>query len=192
MGVIAPVDEVTPALHDQIIARCMQPVVDELARRGTPFRGVLYGGIMLTAAGPMVLEYNARFGDPEAQAVLPLLEGDFLEALYDCAVGSLHPVRMRRRKGYAVCVVLCAAGYPGKPRKGDPIRGVEAIDDEQVLVFHAGTAIGPAGLATAGGRVLGVTGLGSTLARARARAYEAAGRVRFEGKHYRKDIGAGP
>jgi phosphoribosylamine--glycine ligase len=191
MGVVAPVDEVTPALHDQIISQCMQPVVDELSRRGTPFRGVLYGGVMLTAAGPRVLEYNARFGDPEAQAVLPLLEGDFLEALYDCAVGSLQAQKLRRRKGHAVCVVLCAAGYPGKPRKGDLIRGVEAIDDEQVLVFHAGTAIGPTGLVTAGGRVLGLVGLGSNLARARARAYEAAERVRFEGKHYRKDIGAG-
>jgi phosphoribosylamine--glycine ligase len=189
MGVVAPVDEVTPALHEQIIGSCMQPVVDELARRGAPFRGVLYGGVILTSDGPKMLEYNARFGDPEAQAVLPLLEGDFLEVLYDCAVGSLQPEKLRRRKGYAVCVVLCAAGYPGKPRKGDPIRGVEAIDDSQVLVFHAGTAIGPAGLCTAGGRVLGVTGLGPTLARARARAYETAERIRFDGKHYRKDIG---
>ncbi len=190
MGAIAPVDEVTPALYDQIISTCMQPAVDELARRGTPFRGLLYGGIILTATGPKVLEYNARFGDPETQVVLPLLEGDFLEALYDCAVGSLQPVKLRRRKGYAVCVVLCAAGYPGKPRKGDLIRGVEAIDDQEVLVFHAGTALGPTGLATAGGRVLGLTGLGPTLARARARAYEAAERVRFEGKYYRKDIGS--
>ncbi len=189
MGVVAPVDEVSPALLDQIVASCMQPVVNELARRGTPFRGVLYAGIILTADGPKVLEYNARFGDPEAQAVLPLIEGDFLEVLYDCAVGNLRPEKLRRRKGYAVCVVLCAEGYPGKPRKGDPIRGVEAIDDDKVLVFHAGTAIGPNGLCTAGGRVLGVTGLGSTLARARARAYEAAERIRFDGKHYRRDIG---
>ncbi len=190
MGVVAPVDEVTPALLDQIVNSCMQPVVNELAARGTPFRGVLYAGVILTRAGPRILEFNARFGDPEAQAVLPLLEGDFLEVLYDCAVGNLHPETLRRRKGYAVCVVLCAEGYPGKPRTGDPIRGVEAVDDEQVLIFHAGTAIGPAGLCTAGGRVIGVTGLGSTLARARARAYEIAERVAFEGKHYRKDIGA--
>jgi phosphoribosylamine--glycine ligase len=150
---------------------------------------VLYGGLMLTVDGPKVLEFNARFGDPEAQAILPLLEGDFLEALYECAVGSLNPEKLRRRRGYAVCVVLCAEGYPGRPRKGDPIRGVEAIDDDQVLVFHAGTAISPQGLCTNGGRVLGVTGLGSTLARARLRAYEAAERIRFEGKYYRKDIG---
>jgi phosphoribosylamine--glycine ligase len=164
-------------------------VVRELAARSTPFRGVLYAGIILTDAGPQVLEFNARFGDPEAQALLPLVEGDLLELMYDCAVGCLRPARLRRRKGYAVCVVLCAAGYPGKPRTGDPISGVEAIDDAQVLVFHAGTAVGPAGLATAGGRVLGVTGLGATLARARARAYEAAERISFAGKQFRDDIG---
>ena len=189
MGVVAPLDEVSAALLDQIVATCMQPVVDELAARGVPFRGVLYAGIMLTPTGPQALEFNARFGDPEAQAILPLLDGDFLEVLYDCAVGSLHPEKLRRRKGYAVCVVLCAEGYPGKPRKGDPIRGVEALDDEQVLVFHAGTSIGPTGLCTADGRVLGVTGLGPTLARARVRAYEAAEHIRFAGKHYRDDIG---
>jgi phosphoribosylamine--glycine ligase len=189
MGVIAPVDAVTPELHEQILARCVQPVVRELAARSTPFRGVLYAGIILTDAGPQVLEFNARFGDPEAQALLPLVEGDLLELMYDCAVGCLRPARLRRRKGYAVCVVLCAAGYPGKPRTGDPISGVEAIDDAQVLVFHAGTAVGPAGLATAGGRVLGVTGLGATLARARARAYEAAERISFAGKQFRDDIG---
>ena len=189
MGVIAPVDEVTPVLLEQILVSCVQPVVDELALRGTPFRGVLYAGIILTANGPRVLEFNARFGDPEAQAVLPLIEGDFLDVLYDCAVGSLNPDKLRRRRGYAVCVVLCAAGYPGRPRRGDPIRGVEAIDDDEVIVFHAGTAISAQGLCTSGGRVLGVTGLGTTLARARNRAYEFAERIKFEGKHYRKDIG---
>jgi phosphoribosylamine---glycine ligase len=189
MGVVAPLDEVSPALLEQILSRCMQPVVVEMAARGIPFRGVLYAGIILTADGPKVLEYNARFGDPESQAILPLVEGDFLEVLYDCAVGNLVPEKLRRRRGYAVCVVLCAEGYPGRPRKGDPIHGVEAIDEEDVIVFHAGTAIGPRGLSTSGGRVLNVIGLGSTLARARARAYEFADRIKFEGKHYRKDIG---
>ncbi len=189
MGVIAPVDEVTPALLEQILSRCMQPVIDEMARLGTPFRGVLYAGIMLTADGPYVLEFNARFGDPETQAILPLIEGDFLEVLYDCAVGNLNPDKLRRRKGYAVCVVLCAEGYPGRPRKGDPISGVEAIDDDQVIIFHAGTSISPQGLCTSGGRVLGVTGLGSTLARARKLAYETAQGVRFHGRHFRTDIG---
>jgi phosphoribosylamine--glycine ligase len=189
MGVVAPIDEVSPALLEQILSRCMQPVIVELAARGTPFQGVLYAGIILTAEGPKVLEYNARFGDPESQAILPLLEGDLLDVLYDCAVGKLIPEKVRRRRGYAVCVILCAAGYPGRPRKGDPIQGVEAIDDSEVIVFHAGTAVSHQGLCTSGGRVLGVTGLGTTLARARARAYEFADRIKFEGKHYRKDIG---
>jgi phosphoribosylamine--glycine ligase len=189
MGVVAPVDDVSPALLDQIVSKCMQPVVDALAARGTPFCGVLYAGIMLTEAGPKVLEYNARFGDPEAQALLPLIESDVLETLYACATGKLQPEKLKRRKGYAVCVVLCAAGYPERPRKGDPIRGVEAIDDDKVIVFHAGTALGAAGLCTAGGRVLGVTGLGATLRQARERAYETAAGIRFEGKHHRMDIG---
>lgn len=189
MGVFAPVDDVSPALLDQIMSTCMQPVVHELARRKMLFRGVLYGGFILTEKGPYVLEFNARFGDPEAQAVLPLLEGDLLEVLYECAIGGLHPEKLRRRRGYAVCVVLCAEGYPGKPRKGDPIQGVEALDEDELLVFHAGTQISPRGLCTNGGRVLGVTGLGNTLARARANAYAAAERITFEGKHYREDIG---
>lgn len=189
MGVVAPVDDVSLALYDQIIATCVQPVVRCLSDRGMPFRGVLYAGIILTDAGPKVLEYNARFGDPEAQAVLPLIEGDFLEAMYGCATGQLTPEKLGRKRGYAVCVVLCAAGYPGKPRRGDPIRGVEALDDDKVLIFHAGTAMGPAGLCTNGGRVLGVTGLGPTLRAARDRAYEAVDRIIYDGKHFRKDIG---
>ncbi|MEI7643225.1 MAG: phosphoribosylamine--glycine ligase [Chloroflexales bacterium] len=189
MGVVAPVDDVSPGQIDQIASTCIQPVVDALAARGTPFRGVLYTGIMLTETGPKVLEYNARFGDPEAQALVPLIEGDLLEALYACAIGNLQPEKLRRRKGYAVCVVLCAAGYPERPRKGDPIRGVEALDDDKVIIFHAGTALGATGLCTDGGRVLGVTGLGVTLRQARERAYEAAAGIRFEGKHHRMDIG---
>jgi phosphoribosylamine--glycine ligase len=189
MGVIAPVDEVGPDLLEQIVSSCMQPTVDEMARRGTPFCGVLYAGLMLTSAGPRVLEYNARFGDPEAQALLPLLEGDLLAAMRDCTVGQLKPERLKRRKGYAVCVVLAAEGYPGKPRKGDQIRGVEAVDDNKVLIFHAGTRMGPDGLATDGGRVLGVTGLGTSLKQARERAYEIANRIKFPGKQLRSDIG---
>jgi len=188
MGVVAPVDDVTPGQLDQILSNCLQPVIDVLAARGTPFRGVLYAGIMLTETGPRVLEYNARFGDPEAQALVPLIEGDLLEALYGCATGQLQVEKMRRRKGYAVCVVLCAAGYPGRPRQGDPIRGVEAVDDDKVLIFHAGTALGATGLCTAGGRVIGVTGLGGTLRQARERAYESAAGIRFDGKHHRMDI----
>jgi phosphoribosylamine--glycine ligase len=189
MGVVAPVDDVGPDVLDQIVRTCMQPTVDELARRGTPFCGVLYAGLMLTADGPRVLEYNARFGDPEAQALLPLIESDLLAAMRDCAAGKLKPEGLKRRKGYAVCVVLAAEGYPDKPRKGDQIHGVEAVDDSNVLLFHAGTRMGPDGLATDGGRVLGVTGLGTTLKQARERAYETAHRIKFPGKQQRSDIG---
>jgi phosphoribosylamine--glycine ligase len=190
MGVFAPVDEVSPELAEQIVQTCMQPVVDTLAKRGTPFQGILYAGVILTAQGPKILEYNARFGDPEAQALLPLIEGDLLAIMLACAEGKLQPELMKRRKGYAVCVVLTAEGYPAKPRRGDAIRGVEALDANNVIVFHAGTSMSPTGLVTSGGRVLGVTGLGPTLKQARERAYEASRRITFEGKHFRKDIGA--
>jgi phosphoribosylamine--glycine ligase len=189
MGVVAPVDDVGPELHAQIVATCMQPVVAALAARGTPFRGVLYAGIILTAAGPKVLEFNARFGDPEAQALLPLVEGDLLETLHACAMGALQPTMLRTRPGYAVCVVLAAANYPATPRTGDLISGTEHHNPAEVLIFHAGTAAGPQGLRTAGGRVLGVTGLGATREAARANAYAAVERIDFAGKHYRTDVG---
>ncbi|NJM08428.1 phosphoribosylamine--glycine ligase [Candidatus Gracilibacteria bacterium] len=189
MGVVAPVDDVSADVLDQIVATCMQPVVDALLRRGAPFCGVLYAGLMLTAQGPRVLEFNARFGDPEAQALLPLIDNDLLAMMRDCAAGNLKPESLKRRKGYAVCVVLAADGYPGKPRKGDQISGVEAVEDNKVLIFHAGTRMGTDGLATDGGRVLGVTGLGATLKQARDRAYETANRIKFTGKQLRSDIG---
>jgi phosphoribosylamine--glycine ligase len=189
MGVVAPVDDLSPELLDNIVKVCIQPVIDVLAARRTPFCGVLYAGLIFTETGPQVLEYNARFGDPEAQAVLPLVEGDLLEALYSCATGNLQPDQLRQRNGYAVCVVLCAAGYPGNPRKGDTISGVETTDDNKVLIFHAGTALGPNGLCTGGGRVLGVTGQGHTLRQAHDHAYQAVDHIHFDGKHYRNDIG---
>jgi phosphoribosylamine--glycine ligase len=189
MGVVAPVDDVSPELHAQIVATCMQPVVATLAAQGTPFRGVLYAGIMLTAQGPQVLEFNARFGDPEAQALLPLLEGDLLAALYACATGTLSPDMLRVLPGYAACVVLAAANYPGTPRTGDPISGLDQLDPAYVHAFHAGTRMDGATLVTAGGRVLGLTGIGATLDSARANAYAAAAQVNFAGKHYRRDIG---
>jgi phosphoribosylamine---glycine ligase len=189
MGVVAPLEEVSPELHEQVVNTCMQPVIDALAHRGTPFKGILYAGVMLTAQGPRILEYNARFGDPEAQVLLPLMDGDILATMLACVEGKLQPDLLKRRKGSAVCVVLCAEGYPGKPRRGDLIRGVEAHDDAKVLIFHAGTVLEPTGLATAGGRVLGVTGMGATTKQARERAYDAIKRISFAGMHFRKDIG---
>ncbi len=190
MGVFAPVDAVGPELADQIVRTCMQPVVDGLAQRGTPFQGILYAGVILTAQGPKILEFNARFGDPEAQALLPLIDGDILAIMQACADGKLQPELFKRRKGYAVCVVLSAEGYPAKLRRGDAIHGIEALDMNNVIVFHAGTSMSSTGLTTSGGRVLNVTGLGPTLKQARERAYDAIKQIAFEGRHFRKDIGA--
>jgi phosphoribosylamine--glycine ligase len=191
MGVFAPVDEVSPALLEEMVERCMRPVLRVLAGRGTPFRGVLYGGLILTTDGPKVLEYNARFGDPETQVVLPLIDGDLLAAMRDCALGRLDPQQLRVLPGYAVCVVLAATGYPQTPRRGDPITGLEqAAADPDLLVFQAGTAQGVDELQTNGGRVLGVTGLGATLEAARTKAYAGVSRIDFAERHYRHDIGA--
>ncbi len=189
MGAVAPVDDVDADVLAMVVTRCMQPVVDTLAARGAPFRGALYAGIILTEDGPKVLEFNVRFGDPEAQVVLPLIEGDFLAALLACAEGRLDPAMLRPRAGYAACVVLAAANYPGTPRRGDVITGIETVEGTDLLVFQAGTAMSEMGLVTAGGRVLGVTGLGATLPAALDRAYAAVERIEFAGKQYRRDIG---
>jgi len=186
MGAVAPIEDVDVA---QMVAQYMQPVVDRLAARGTPFCGSLYAGLILTDAGPLVLEFNARFGDPEAQVVLPLVEGDFLAALADAAGGRLDPGMLRRRPGYAACVVLAAAGYPDAPRRGDPIYGTETVATSDLLLFHAGTAQRDDTLVTAGGRVLGVTGLGPNMQAALDRAYGAIRTIDFADKQYRTDIG---
>jgi phosphoribosylamine---glycine ligase len=187
MGAVAPIEDVDVA---QIVAQCMQPVVDRLAARGTPFCGSLYAGLILTECGPLVLEFNARLGDPEAQVVLPLVEGDLPAALMACAEGRLDPGMLRRRSGYAACVVLAAAGYPDAPRRGDPIHGTAAVETADLLLFHAGTAQRDDTLVTAGGRVLGVTGLGPDMRVALDRAYDAIRTINFADKQYRTDIGA--
>jgi phosphoribosylamine--glycine ligase len=189
MGAVAPAPGVTDELATTIVRETMQPVVDRMAALGTPFRGALYAGLMLTEAGPRVLEFNARFGDPETQVVLPLIEGDLLAALLACAEGRLAPDMLRPRSGHAVCVVLAAAGYPGTPQRGDPIRGLETAGDD-VLIFQAGTAMQEDGLVTSGGRVLGVTGFGTDFSTAREQAYAQADAIDFAGKQYRSDIGS--
>jgi phosphoribosylamine---glycine ligase len=188
MGAVAPAPGVSADLAATIVREMMQPVVDRLAARGTPFCGALYAGLILTEAGPRMLEFNARFGDPETQVVLPLLDGDLLAALLACAEGRLAPAMLRPRDGHAVCVVLAAAGYPAPPQRGDRISGLETVVDD-VLIFQAGTAKQAENLVTDGGRVLGVTGLGADFATARARAYAQVARIDFAGKQYRDDIG---
>lgn len=190
MGAYSPAPVVTADLWPVIRSLVFEPVLAELARRGIVYRGVLYAGLMIGAKGPMVLEFNCRFGDPETQAVLPRIEGDLLPALLACANGSgLTQDMLRWRRDACVCVVMAAGGYPGKYAKGDPITGLEAADSVGgATVFHAGTALAGGKVVTAGGRVLGVTALGSGMAQAVARAYEAVGLVKFSGAHFRKDI----
>ena len=164
------------------------PVVTELARRGAPFVGVLFAGLMLTAAGPKVLEFNCRFGDPETQSLLPRLQGDVLGALAATAGGDLSGVDVHAGDEAAVTVVLAGAGYPERSDTGTTIDGVDAAEAAGALVFHAGTALQGDQLVTNGGRILGVTAVGESIATARERAYAACELVSFAGMQYRRDI----
>ncbi|MEA2671548.1 MAG: phosphoribosylamine---glycine ligase [Chloroflexota bacterium] len=192
MGACAPPAALDAAATlDDSLRRFIEPCVAALRDQGTPFRGCLYAGLMLTDAGPRLVEFNARFGDPETQVVLPLLGEDLLDLLTACARGGLAGGTAQALPGAAVGVVVAAAGYPGRVRGGDVITGLEALDGD-ALLFHAGTRRDPDGtLRTAGGRVLTVVGRGGTLAAARERAYANLGRLRFEGMQHRGDI-AGP
>jgi phosphoribosylamine--glycine ligase len=171
-----------------IVETCVRPVLDELARRGAPFVGTLFAGLMLTEAGPRVLEYNCRFGDPETQSVLPLVDGDLLTALAAAASGSLAGVVLGRVAGAAVTVVLVGGDYPNAGDRGTPIEGIAEAEDAGALVFHAGTALHGGRLVTNGGRLLGVTAADPTLAGARAAAYAAADRIRIPGARRREDV----
>jgi phosphoribosylamine---glycine ligase len=189
MGSYSPVPGIAQATVDEMVRTIHQPVVDELRHRGTPFHGCLYAGLMLTADGPRVLEFNVRFGDPETQAVLPRLRSDFLDLVARAAEpGGLGGATPEWDERFAVTVVLASAGYPASASKGDAITGLEDVP-EDVEVTHAGTGRGPGGeLVTAGGRVLNVTGLGDGPAAARDAAYAGADRITFEGRQLRRDI----
>jgi phosphoribosylamine--glycine ligase len=189
MGSYSPVPGIGSERAEEITRAVHQPVVDTLRARGVPFRGILYAGLMMTAAGPKVLEFNCRFGDPETQAVLPRLRSDLVEVLEACLVpGGLAGVTLDWSPDWAVTVVMASAGYPASARKGDEITGLAEV--ENVEVTHAGTAEQDGRLVTAGGRVLNVTGLGPTLEDARRVAYAAVGRIHFDGAQYRSDIAA--
>jgi phosphoribosylamine--glycine ligase len=189
MGSYSPVPGFDAERASEIALAVHQPIVDELRRRGTPFHGVLYAGLMMTAAGPKVLEYNCRFGDPETQAVLPRLRSDLLELLEAASVrGGLAGVEPEWSSDWAVTVVLASRGYPESASKGDPISGLDEVEGAEV--FHAGTAARDGQLVTAGGRVLNVTALGATPGEARDRAYQAAERIEFDGRQMRTDIAA--
>ena len=191
MGSYSPVPGIDSD-HAALLARLVhQPVVDELRRRGTPYHGVLYAGLMMTAGGPRVLEYNCRFGDPETQAVLPRLRSDLVDVLERCVrFGGLRGTELEWASEWAVTVVLAARGYPDSPSLGDPITGLSAIDSLDTEVLHAGTAEREGRFVTAGGRVLNVTGFASTPDQARERAYAGAERIRFPGRQMRRDIAA--
>jgi phosphoribosylamine--glycine ligase len=188
MGSYAPVPHLTEADVQELVETIHRPALDELMRRGAPFVGVLFAGLMLTSDGPRVLEFNCRFGDPETQSVLPLLDGDVLEALAAAASGELAGVELPVPDGAAVTVVLAARDYPEEGDRGSPITGVDAAEATGALVFHAGTAVQGGQLVTNGGRILGVTGLGRSLADARANAYGAADLIEFDGMRWRADI----
>jgi phosphoribosylamine--glycine ligase len=189
MGSYSPVPAVDEETVAQLARKVHQPVIDELRRRGTPFHGVLYAGLMMTAGGPKVLEYNARFGDPETQAVLPRLRSDLLDLLeVSTRPGGLAGVVPEWSPDWAVTVVLASRGYPESSSSGDVIRGLDDVEDAEVL--HAGTAERGGEIVTAGGRVLNVTALGATPGEARDRAYAAAEAIEFDGRQMRSDIGA--
>jgi phosphoribosylamine--glycine ligase len=189
MGAYAPVPFAGSAVVDQVMESCVEPTLAELARRGIEYRGVLYAGLMLTDTGPRIVEYNVRFGDPECEALVPLLESDLFAHCTEAAAGALAtPVRFR--SDACACVVLAAPGYPTATRTGDEISGIErAAAHTGVTVFHAGTRRDGAALRTAGGRVLAVTAVAADLAAARERVYSAAGDISWPGIHYRHDIG---
>jgi len=196
MGAIAPTPSVTPGVLAAAERDFLLPTLAALRRRGIEFRGVLYAGLMLTPRGPRLLEYNVRFGDPETQAILPLLENDLVDVIEAALAGRLDEVELKSRPdAAAVNVVAAAAGYPASPRKGDAIEGLEAAEaalGENGMVFHAGTRRAEDGrILTAGGRVLGVTALGASLAEARNRAYAALDLISWPGMHARRDIAKG-
>jgi phosphoribosylamine--glycine ligase len=190
MGVYSPPGWATPDITAAAFERVVRPTIDGMRAESRPFKGILYPNLMATEHGVQVLEYNSRFGDPEAQALLPRLKTDLLQIVQACIEGSLAEIRVEWENNASVCVVLASGGYPGSYPTGLPISGVEAVEPG-IEVFHAGTRRLENGqLVTAGGRVLSVVATGETLAEARKKAYANVERIRFEGRHFRRDIGA--
>lgn len=189
MGAYSPVPQISEERIRQIVQEILEPMARGMEQEGLRYRGVLYAGLMMTDAGPKVIEFNARFGDPETQVVLPRLDSDLAEILSAVTEGRLQEISIRWKPESSLCVVMASEGYPGDVVKGKKIRGVPAATGE-TMVFHAGTSREEGALITAGGRVLGVTALGADLQSAREAAYRSVESIEFEGAHYRKDIGA--
>ncbi|WP_155265466.1 phosphoribosylamine--glycine ligase [Sphingomonas segetis] len=191
MGAYAPAPVLTPKLEQRTMDEIVRPTARALADAGTPFSGILYAGLMLTAEGPKLIEYNVRFGDPECEAIMPLVEGDFAGLLHAVATGRLAEIDPPRLSGkHAMTVIVAARGYPGSPEAGGLIGEIEAAEQiEGVTVFHAGTALGEQGLVAKGGRVLAVTAVADSFAKARARVYRAVDQIDFADGFHRRDIG---
>lgn len=190
MGAYSPTPIITEEILSQVERQVFVPIIDALHREETPYRGVLYAGLMLTHNGPKVLEFNCRFGDPETQPILFRLQTDLVEVMEAVLDGRLDKVTLRWDPRPAICVVVAAGGYPGEYPKGQEITGLADAASDDVVVFHAGTRRIGGKVVTAGGRVLGVTARGKTLADAQRLAYEATAKIRFEGAYYRTDIGS--
>ena len=188
MGTYAPAPVMTPEMTERAVEEILKPTIAAMAKEGRVYRGCLYLGLMVTSDGPKVVEFNARFGDPETQVVLPLLDSDLVAIMCACADGTLADVPIRWKDGAAVCVVLASGGYPGHYEKGQEIHGLADAEAIGALVFHAGTAMKDGKLVTNGGRVLGVVGRGADISSAVDAAYAAATKISFKDAYYRKDI----
>jgi phosphoribosylamine--glycine ligase len=189
MGAYSPAPVVTPAVHKRILTEILNPLLVGLKRKGIAYRGVIYVGLMITKAGPKVLEFNARFGDPECQPIMMRLKSDLIPLLESTIEGRLDRIRPEWYEDAAVCVVLCAKGYPGSYDRGNEILGLDRLKHwEKGFVFHAGTAKDNGRWVTAGGRVLGVTARGTDIANAAQEVYRAVGEISWDGMHYRRDI----
>ncbi len=188
MGAYSPAPVVTEDLKEKIADTIIRPVVEGMAEEEAPFKGILYAGIMVTSQGPRVLEFNTRLGDPEAQAILPRLKTDLVDVMMAAVEGRISEISLEWDPCPAVCVVMASCGYPGEYRTGQVISGLDAAN-QQAIVFHAGTRLQEGAVLTNGGRVLGVTALGGNISEAITKAYDAVGRISFDGGHFRKDIG---
>jgi len=187
MGAYSPAPVVSGEIFNDIIDKVFRPMITGLAKQGKYYKGVLYGGLMMTKHGPMVLEFNVRFGDPETQAILPRLKSDLVDVAIACTEGSLDKINLEWDERSCLCIVAASKGYPGSYEKHKKISGLEDVKDG--MVFHAGTVSENGNIFTNGGRVLSVAGLGSDIKSAKLKAYEAAGKIKFDGIYYRKDIG---
>lgn len=188
MGAYAPAPVITPEIKDQVMREILQPTVDAMRKEGFLYKGCLYAGLMITESGPKVIEFNARFGDPETQVVLPLLDSDLVEVMEACVNEKLAVTNVNWKQEAAVCVVVASGGYPGPYTKGQVITGLDNAEQAGAYVFHAGTSLNGDKIITNGGRVLGVTALGSDISSAVDRAYKAVEKITFSDMHFRKDI----